>query len=43
MFGKLRPEGAGSPSQKVEVFDINTKVTAQFDSLKAAAQGLNIR
>ena len=43
MFGKPRPEGAGSPAQKILVFDINTKVTTHFDSIKAAGETLNIK
>jgi group I intron endonuclease len=41
-FGKSRPEGAGSPSQKIEVFDKDTNQSTIFDSIVAAARALNI-
>jgi group I intron endonuclease len=41
-FGKPRPEGAGSPAQKIEVFDKETNKTTSYDSLGEAARALNI-
>jgi group I intron endonuclease len=43
MFGKPRPEGSGSPSQKIEVFDIKNNITTVYDSISAAALALNIK
>ena len=43
MFGKPRPEGAGSPSQKIEVTDIKNNITTKYDSISSAALALNIR
>src|SRR5690242_7379500 len=43
MFGKSKAEGAGRPSQKVEVFDKETNLTTTFDSFSAAAIALDIR
>ena len=42
MFGKARPEGAGSPSLAIEVTDVKTNETTTYDSLSAAARALNI-
>ena len=41
-FGKPRPVGAGSPSQVLEVFDVNNNTTTQYDSISAAARALEI-
>jgi NUMOD1 domain len=43
MFGKPRPEGAGKPCQKIEVFDKDNNETTTYDSISAAAIALNIR
>jgi hypothetical protein len=45
MFGKSkpRPEGAGRPSQKIEVFDKEKNQTTTYDSTGAAARALNIQ
>jgi group I intron endonuclease len=43
MFGKPRPEGSGSPSQKIEVIDIKNNITTVYDSICAAALALNIK
>ena len=42
-FGKARYEGAGSPSQKIEVTDIINNTTTSYDSISAAARALNIK
>jgi group I intron endonuclease len=41
-LGKPRPEKAGKPSQAIEVFDQDTKLTIQFDTINAAAIALSI-
>jgi len=41
-FGKPRPEGAGKPSQKLQVFDKDTNVTTLYPSISEAARVLNI-
>ena len=41
-FGKPKAEGAGKPSQPIEVFDNNTNETTSYDSISAAARALNI-
>jgi hypothetical protein len=43
MFGKKRPQGAGSPAQKIEVLDCETNETTIYDSMGEAARALNIR
>jgi len=43
MSSENRPEGAGRPGQKIEVFDKETNLTATFDSFSAAAIALDIR
>jgi hypothetical protein len=40
--GQARPEGAGSPAQKISVFDQDTKLTIIYDSIRAAARVLEI-
>jgi len=40
--GQKRPEGAGSPSQTIEVTDITNNQTTTYDSISAAAKALNI-
>jgi len=42
MKGKAKPEGAGSPSQQIEVTDITNDTTTSYDSMGAAAIALNI-
>ena len=41
--GKPRAEGAGKPSQKIEVTDIKNNQTTTYDSVSAAAKTLNIK
>jgi len=43
MFGKPKAEGAGSPSQKIEVVDVKNNVTTSYYSISAAALALNIK
>jgi hypothetical protein len=43
MYGKPRPDGSGSPSQKIEVIDIKNNITTIYDSISAAALALNIK
>ena len=40
--GKPRAEGAGKPSQKVEVFDKKTNKTTTYNSISEAARALNL-
>jgi len=40
--GKPRPEGAGKPSQQIEVTDIKNNITTSYDSIHEAARALNI-
>lgn len=40
--GKPRVEGAGKPSQKVEVFDKKTNKTTTYNSISEAARALNL-
>ncbi len=42
-FGISKPEGAGRPDQKIEVFDLNTNESTTYDSIRAAARALNIQ
>jgi len=42
MHGKPKPEGAGSPSQAIEVFDNKNNQTTTYDSIREAARALNI-
>lgn len=42
MFGKARPEGAGSPSLKLEVLDLLTNERIEYESINAAALALGI-
>jgi len=39
--GQKRPEGAGSPSQAIEVIDIKNNITTSYDSMREAARALN--
>jgi len=39
--GKPRPEGAGKPSQVIEVTDIKNNTTISYDSIHEAARALN--
>ena len=41
-YGKPRAEGAGSPSQIIQVTDIKNNTTICYDSINAAARALNI-
>jgi hypothetical protein len=43
MFGKPRPERAGRPSQKIEVFDNKNNITTLYDSISAAALALDLK
>lgn len=38
--GRLRTEGSGRPSQKVEVFDLTTDIKTTYDSISDAARAL---
>ena len=38
MHGKPKPEGAGSPSQQIEVFDKENNQTTTYDSIHEAAR-----
>jgi hypothetical protein len=40
--GKPRTEGAGKPSQQIEVTDIKNNTTTSYDSMGEAARALNI-
>jgi len=40
--GKCRAEGAGRPSQAIEVLDLNTNQTTTYDYMREAARALNI-
>jgi len=42
MHGKPKPEGAGSPSQQIEVFDKENNQTTTYDSIHEAARALNL-
>jgi hypothetical protein len=41
-FGKPKPEGAGTPSQKISVSDIKNNSISTYDSINEAARALNI-
>jgi len=41
--GKARPIGSGSPSQRIEVQDLLTNSTIEFDSISAAGVALGIK
>ena len=43
MFGIPRPQGAGKPSQQIEVIDIKNNITTKYDSIIAAGLALGIR
>lgn len=43
MFGKVKPEGSGRPSQKIEVLDLLTNEKIEYDSISAASLALNIK
>lgn len=45
MFGKTRsrPDGAGSPSKPINVFDNDTKLTTTYESISEAARILDIK
>jgi len=40
--GKPRAEGAGKPSQQIEVTDITNNTTTSYDSMSEAARALNL-
>ena len=40
--GQQRPEGAGSPSQAIEVTDIKNNITTSYNSISAATRALNL-
>ena len=40
--GQPRPEGAGRPSQAIEVTDIKNNITTSYDSIGEAARALNL-
>jgi hypothetical protein len=42
MYNKPRAEGAGSPSQQIEVLDLKENTTTIYDSISAAARALDI-
>jgi excinuclease UvrABC nuclease subunit len=42
MFGKARPEGAGSISQKISVFDLIKNERTEYNSIREASNGLVI-
>ena len=42
MFGRPRPTGTGRASQAIEVFDLDTNETTQYESISAAAIALGI-
>ena len=41
MYAKPKPEGAGRPSQQIEVTDIKNNQTTTYDSIREAARALN--
>jgi hypothetical protein len=41
-YGKPRYEGAGIPSQAIEVFDLKENITTFYNSMSEAAIALNI-
>jgi LAGLIDADG endonuclease/NUMOD3 motif/GIY-YIG catalytic domain len=42
MFGKIRPEGAGRPSQKIEVLDIKNNITTKYESISETISALKV-
>ena len=42
MHNKQKPEGAGRPSQQIEVTDITNNQTTIYDSISEAARALNL-
>jgi group I intron endonuclease len=40
--GKPKPDGAGSPAQKIEVFDLQENTTTTYESICEAARALEI-
>jgi group I intron endonuclease len=42
-YGKPRPEGAGRPSQQIEVTDSKNNTTTLYDSIREAERALDIR
>jgi group I intron endonuclease len=43
LLGRPRPEGSGSPSKKIEVFDNKTNLTTTYESIREAARALDIK
>jgi len=43
MYGKLKPEGSGRPSQKISVLDTLTNKKTVFDSIGSAAEAIGIK
>lgn len=43
MKGRKRPEGSGTPAQKISVMDLETKLTTEYASMSDAAKALGIR
>jgi len=41
-YGKPKFQGAGRPSQQIEVTDIKKNITTSYDSIRSAARALNI-
>ena len=42
MYAKSRPSGSVSPSQAIEVYDLQEKTTTSYNSIREAARALNI-
>ena len=42
-YGEPKPEGAGRPSQQIEVIDNKNNQTTSYDSIHEAARALNIK
>jgi hypothetical protein len=42
MYNKPRADGAGNPSQRIEVTDIKNNTTTSYNSMSEAARALNI-
>jgi len=43
MYGKVKPEGSGRASQIIQVLDVTTNVTTEYNSMGEAALSLNIK
>lgn len=42
MFGKVRAQGAGNPSQRISVFNVVNDETYEYASIKAAGLAIGI-